>query len=123
MDDDDTAVPAHNKNEDIQQACETRSVERLREYARSEGGLLDDELRRRACKPHVHPLLPASFLHTYIGPILLACDTSDDDSAVASKELPEHRDEGQVQLDVDRSFVYYPEGWSTHTPTNELYPF
>jgi hypothetical protein len=26
------------------------------------------------------------------------------------KELPEHREEGQVELDVNRSFVYYPTG-------------
>lgn len=26
------------------------------------------------------------------------------------KDLPPHRDEDQVQLDVNRSFVYYPEG-------------
>jgi uncharacterized protein (DUF1684 family) len=26
------------------------------------------------------------------------------------KELPEHREEGQVELDVNRSFVYYPKG-------------
>lgn len=25
-------------------------------------------------------------------------------------ELPRHRDEDQVRLDVDRSFVYYPNG-------------
>ena len=26
------------------------------------------------------------------------------------QELQRHRDEDQVQLDVDRSFVYYPRG-------------
>jgi hypothetical protein len=26
------------------------------------------------------------------------------------RELPPHRDEEQVKLDVDRSFVYYPNG-------------
>jgi TBC1 domain family member 20 len=26
------------------------------------------------------------------------------------KELPEHREEGQVELDVNRSFIYYPTG-------------
>lgn len=25
------------------------------------------------------------------------------------KQLPPHKDEGQVQLDVDRAFVYYPD--------------
>lgn len=28
----------------------------------------------------------------------------------AWKELPPHRDEDQVQLDVNRAFVYYPNG-------------
>ena len=38
------------------------------------------------------------------------------------EQLPRHGDEDQVQLDVDRSFVYYPEGtryinyWSPDRP-------
>lgn len=28
------------------------------------------------------------------------------------KELPRHQDEDQVQLDVNRSFVHYPNGMS-----------
>jgi hypothetical protein len=28
------------------------------------------------------------------------------------KKLPAHRDEDQVRLDVDRSFIYYPSGRS-----------
>ena len=28
------------------------------------------------------------------------------------KELPRHRDEEQVQLDVNRSFIYYPNSMS-----------
>lgn len=31
-------------------------------------------------------------------------------SGIDWKELPEHREEGQVELDVNRSFVYYPKG-------------
>ena len=31
-------------------------------------------------------------------------------SGINWKELPEHREEGQVELDVNRSFVYYPTG-------------
>ena len=30
------------------------------------------------------------------------------------KDLPKHRDEDQVQLDVDRSFIYYPNGILVH---------
>ena len=33
-----------------------------------------------------------------------------DNSSTAWKELPPNRDETQVKLDVDRSFVYYPNG-------------
>lgn len=31
------------------------------------------------------------------------------------KELPRHRDEDQVQLDVNRSFIYYPNRMCTRT--------
>ena len=44
------------------------------------------------------------------GPILLHCADKEEATSTASKELSHHRDEAQVQLDVDRSFVYYPEG-------------
>ena len=27
----------------------------------------------------------------------------------AWRDLPRHKDEGQVKLDVDRSFIYYPK--------------
>lgn len=67
-----------------------------------------------------------------IGPILLGAsppanetkpvDGDNDDDGLAYtdgsssaadgdwKELPRHRDEDQVQLDVNRSFVHYPSG-------------
>ncbi|KAK3944747.1 rab-GTPase-TBC domain-containing protein [Diplogelasinospora grovesii] len=50
----------------------------------------------------------------FVGPVLLGLpsgDAFDYDAAAADsswKELPRHRDEDQVQLDVDRAFVYYP---------------
>lgn len=61
------------------------------------------------------PPLPASVL----GPFLLGCSMEsrlDGDPAQPEKppartpweELPPHDDEGQVRLDVDRSFIYYP---------------
>lgn len=34
----------------------------------------------------------------------------DTDGDCSWEKLPRHRDEEQVQLDVDRSFVYYPTG-------------
>lgn len=58
------------------------------------------------------------------GPVLLGVDSeprSDDDGDsdrsddaieedLSWKELPRHRDEDQVQLDVNRAFIYYPHG-------------
>jgi TBC1 domain family member 20 len=44
-----------------------------------------------------------------IGPLLLGCNGGEDMFAKV-EELPQHRDEDQVELDVHRSFVYYPEG-------------
>jgi hypothetical protein len=53
-----------------------------------------------------------------IGPLLLGCDSQDnadqpqDDEKHDWKSLPTHADEDQVQLDVDRSFIYYPTSTS-----------
>lgn len=38
------------KPEAIRQACDSRDIEALVSYATTEGGLLEDEVRRRACK-------------------------------------------------------------------------
>lgn len=55
-----------------------------------------------------------------LGPVVLNVDSSPNISGIDWKELPEHREEGQVELDVNRSFVYYPTGayrpaYPTHT--------
>lgn len=44
------------------------------------------------------------------GPLLLGYDSTPQaaPSRPPAKELPAHHDEGQVKLDVDRSFIYYP---------------
>ncbi|CAI7575495.1 unnamed protein product [Penicillium bialowiezense] len=83
----------------IRQACASHDVEALIRYATSEGGLLEDELRQ-------------------IGwPILLRCDEFHHDLDPAySPELPRHAEEDQVELDVNRSFVYYPK----NAPVEEL---
>jgi hypothetical protein len=49
-----------------------------------------------------------------IGPLLLGSDqaTSTAEKETPWRRLPPHRDEEQVQLDVNRSFVYYPLGES-----------
>ncbi|KAL1970684.1 hypothetical protein VTN77DRAFT_4328 [Rasamsonia byssochlamydoides] len=87
------------KREDIRRACQERDVKALVDYATSKDGLLDDELRRLAW------------------PILLGSDRTAEEGAEVSawNDLPRHRDEDQVKLDVDRSFVYYP-----NCPAKEL---
>ncbi|KAF2722878.1 hypothetical protein K431DRAFT_319301 [Polychaeton citri CBS 116435] len=74
----------------IRAACEAEDFDALAELACSPGGLLDDGLRRTAW------------------PILLGCKEEDEEGRHAWEHLPAHRDEAQVQLDVDRAFVYYP---------------
>ena len=44
------------------------------------------------------------------GPLVLGVEPNPNISGVDWRELPEHREEGQVELDVNRSFVYYPTG-------------
>lgn len=46
-----------------------------------------------------------------IGPILLQSNRGRQHDVLAPwDELPSHPDEDQIQLDVNRSFVYYPSG-------------
>ncbi|KAI0799104.1 rab-GTPase-TBC domain-containing protein [Xylaria sp. FL0064] len=83
----------------ILEACKRKDIEELRTIAIAPGGFLSDRLRSRAW------------------PILLGFDagvTSDSSSEISSswEHLPRHRDEEQVKLDVDRSFVYYPNDTS-----------
>ncbi|EWG47053.1 hypothetical protein FVEG_07291 [Fusarium verticillioides 7600] len=96
---------SHTKAADIIEACKWRDIGRLRSLAEAHGGFLSDPLRRQAW------------------PILLGLDASSDekddpDLALAQedsnawKRLPRHRDEDQVQLDVNRSFIYYPDNQS-----------
>lgn len=57
------------------------------------------------------------------GPILLGVSVSSSNGKINDhtssaddwKELAKHRDEEQVELDVNRSFVYYPNGTSAAT--------
>ncbi|KAF5587546.1 TBC domain protein [Fusarium subglutinans] len=96
---------SHPKAADITEACKWRDISRLRSLAEAHGGFLSDTLRRQAW------------------PILLGLDAPSDekddhDLALAQedsnawKQLPRHRDEDQVQLDVNRSFIYYPDNQS-----------
>ncbi|KAL1900010.1 GTPase-activating protein gyp8 [Ceratocystis pirilliformis] len=84
------------KTAEIQEACNARDLPTLRRCALSKGGFLKDYLRQSAW------------------PLLLGDDVVEDakehplDSSW--KDLEPHHDENQVQLDVNRSFVYYPNG-------------
>lgn len=71
-------------------ACEKGDLTTLVHLATSTHGLVSDSLRRTAW------------------PILLACRATDKDKA-SWKDLPGHPEEGQVALDVNRAFVYYPK--------------
>lgn len=80
----------------ILSACRDRDLEALCELACSEKGLVDDEVRRTAW------------------PILLGVHSGNKQVAANRNwhDLSRHRDEDQVRLDVNRSFVYYPENES-----------
>ncbi|KAM5475997.1 GTPase-activating protein gyp8 [Microsporum audouinii] len=81
----------HQKRAEILQASKKQDVGSLVELATSEGGLLQDDIRKQ-----VWPILQGynHATHTQELPPL--------------SELPSHGDEDQVRLDVNRSFVYYP---------------
>ncbi|UNI22064.1 GTPase-activating protein gyp8 [Purpureocillium takamizusanense] len=98
-DDDDDNPRMSQKGSDILDACKWRDVPRLRALAESEGGFLNDGFRRAAW-----PILLGL-------PPLEAAATSPGDVG-DWQDLPRHRDEDQVELDVNRSFVYYPNGQS-----------
>ncbi|KAK4666901.1 GTPase-activating protein gyp8 [Podospora pseudopauciseta] len=89
---------AEQKKKEILKACKTRDFAALRTLAASPGGFLTDTIRQQAW-----PLL--------LG-IPSLSDTKPEEEEEEEKEdwksLPPHKDESQVQLDVNRAFVYYP---------------
>lgn len=81
-----------DKKVDIKEACDAADLMQLVRLANSTDGLVDDSLRCRAW------------------PILLGYVHSDQyTSETGWRKLPEHRDEVQVRLDVERAFGYYPK--------------
>lgn len=70
-------------------ACEGKDLDTLEDLATSNHGLVSDDLRRIAW------------------PLLLGC-AGDPPAKTPWEDLPAHREEGQVGLDVNRAFVYYP---------------
>mgnify|MGYP003362488407 CR=1 FL=1 len=94
-----------SKAEKIQLAISKYDKDKLRKLSVSKYGLVNTEIRAKAW------------------PILIGChfdeennDAVDGESSgpdsVNSQYLAEHRDELQVQKDVDRSFVHFPKGMS-----------
>jgi hypothetical protein len=101
------------KGDAIRQACLDRDIDRLIRLTETSGGLLDDSLRQTACKHCVPLVILSSTNADEKGPILLGCEqplSTADTNDTSWKTLPRHRDEDQVQLDVNRAFVYYPNG-------------
>ncbi|KAK4236635.1 rab-GTPase-TBC domain-containing protein [Achaetomium macrosporum] len=86
---------ADKKKEAVLEACRRRDLSALRALAESPGGFLTDSIRQQAW------------------PILLGLPPSDikpeADSLSSWEFLPRHKDEDQVQLDVNRAFIYYPD--------------
>ena len=81
-----------DKKIEIEEACDAGDLRQLVRLANSTDGFINDTLRCRAW------------------PILLGFANSDSfTSDTAWRALPEHRDEVQVRLDVDRAFSYYPK--------------
>jgi hypothetical protein len=74
----------------IATACEEGDVAALVDLSTSTHGLVSDSLRRIAW------------------PILLGCASATAQNP-SWRDLPAHREEGQVDLDVNRAFVYYPK--------------
>ncbi|KAK4193919.1 rab-GTPase-TBC domain-containing protein [Podospora australis] len=79
------------KKRAILEACARRNFKALEALAVSPGGFLTDSIRQQAW------------------PILLGLDPNHPPASDQSwQSLPRHKDEDQVQLDVNRAFVYYP---------------
>jgi TBC1 domain family member 20 len=101
------------KVERILLACREHDIDVLCDLATSCGGLVNDEIRRAACKLiQNHPFLP-SRTNGSPGPILLGVGSTsasllEGDGEAPWTALPPYHDEEQVQKDVDRSFVNYP---------------
>lgn len=88
------SAAAASKVTQIVQACRNDDLDALIALAASSNGFVEDKLRRTAW------------------PILLGSSNAPSGTKVPWTSLPPHRDEEQVKLDVNRSFVYYPNNES-----------
>ena len=93
----DPGDPQASKASRIKLACDHGDLVQLLDLATSENGLLSDDLRQAAW------------------PLLLGCHELPVSQQISDwLSLPGHRDEEQVKLDVNRAFVYYPNGRSPY---------
>ena len=94
-------------------ACRSQDLDTLITLATTEHGLVDDEVRQTACMcsgPAVE--LDQRLTLSYPGPLLLGYSWDESHLADATdgwRDLPPHKNEDQVALDVNRSFIYYPK--------------
>ncbi|KAJ4300466.1 GTPase-activating protein gyp8 [Collariella sp. IMI 366227] len=95
-----SADAVDEKKEVILEACRQRDLVTLRALAESRGGFLTDAIRQQAW-PILLGVLPS---HE-------KSETEQDGTASPAswESLPHHKDEDQVQLDVNRAFIYYPD--------------
>ncbi|KAK6219550.1 GTPase-activating protein gyp10 [Colletotrichum tabaci] len=96
---DEATDSTQRKTQDILEACKWRNIEALKALAGTTGGFLTDTLRRKAW-----PILLGLTDGEY-GEDIITTGREERDSW---KDLPRHRDEEQVALDVNRAFIYYP---------------
>ncbi|KOS21478.1 GTPase-activating protein gyp10 [Escovopsis weberi] len=107
--DDPSPSPATiQKTNDILDACRWNDTARLRRLAQSSGGFLADDLRQLAW-PILLGLPPSRSEECNGDADADADDGSGKPTGSDWRRLPRHRDEDQVQLDVNRSFVNYPD--------------
>ncbi|GAO15735.1 uncharacterized protein UV8b_00949 [Ustilaginoidea virens] len=93
---------AQQKADAVLDACRWRDVSKLTRLAESSGGFLTDDLRRLAWPILLGLSLDSSSAEDAVG------EQDYSEASVAWTKLAPHRDEDQVQLDVNRSFIYYP---------------
>ncbi|KAL1619108.1 GTPase-activating protein gyp8 [Neofusicoccum ribis] len=96
---------ADRKAAQIRRACRDGDLDTLTQLATSSAGLLSDRLRRDAW-----PLLLGSSSNQ--PPSSRPSSSASAAPPPSWRELKPHHDEDQVKLDVNRSFVYYPNDQS-----------
>lgn len=111
---DPTQLAHAAKARQIRDACVRSDFAELEKLAVSDGGFLTDELRQLAWPVLLGiPLSEDGGVNTREAEE--KAGIAADEEADAWKSMPQHRDEEQVQLDVNRAFVHYP----THASSAE----